>query len=764
MGGSRSRWRRRSRRRVGVRARPDAEQRRRHLRRYDARGGPAGAGPGGCHRAVAIAPTDFDNRRDLDLLVVDAARQPLLFRNNRDGTFQDVAAARETGLAEAGLAGRASAAIGDINKDDFPDVVFFGPNGESVFALSDGRDRFRASPAPEEMRGATTGQLVDYDNDGLLDLIAWSRAGGRVFRNLGARWTDVTGRAMPSASSVAPENPRGVAVGDLDGNGAADLVVLAAGGLHALMNRGDPDRRSQRVQLKGRVSNRLGLGAKVQLRAGSLSARAETSAATPMAAPADVLFGLGGRSSADAVRVLWPSGILQSESVPAPPSGPAAPPLLVEELDRKPSSCPFLFTWNGERFEFVTDFLGAGEMGYWEAPGVRSTPDPTEYVRIRGEQLQVRDGRLELRITNELEEALFLDRLRLHAIDHPSNLEVHPNEGMTSPPKDFRLFAVSDQWTPAAVDDQGRDMTARIAAVDRTYPDGFPLEPIRGYAKPHALTLDLGAGIAQGRSAGVLLLTAWTDYAFSSDNVAASQAGLTHLAPALEVKDVRGQWRRAIEQIGLPVGRPQTIPVDLSGVLRKGEHVVRLVTSMRVYWDRVAVGRLAPNGGMATTTLDPATAVLQSRGFSAELRPDGAEPLVYDYSRVSRISPWKVMTGRYTREGDVRELVARSDDMFVIAAPGDELALQFDARALPPPAQGRTRTFLLFADGYSKEMDINSATPDHVGPLPFHGMTGYPYPESERYPDSPEHRRYQDTFNTRAITKPVPALRSEPHP
>ncbi len=715
---------------------------------------------------IAIAPTDFDNRRDLDLLIVNAAGAPALFKNRRDGTFVNVAG--ETSLTGLGMPAQfASAAIGDINKDGFPDVLFFGSSTEAVVAMSDGRGRFRSSPPPEGVRGSAAAQLIDYDNDGLLDLFTWSTAGGRAFRNLGSRWTDVTSQAMVSSSTIVPENPRGIAVGDLDGNGAADIVVLSAGGLNALMNRGDPARHSLRVQLKGRVGNRSGIGAKVQVRAGSLSARVETSAATPMIAPASIVFGLGTRPSADAVRVLWPSGILQSETLPvsppppsspAPPAPPASPALVIEELDRKPSSCPFLFTWNGERFEFVTDFLGAGEMGYWEAPGVRSVPDPIEYVRIRGEQLRPRNGRLELRMTNELEETLFLDRVQLLAVAHPSDVDVHPNEGMTSPPKPFRLFAVADQWTPSAADDSGRDMTGHIAATDRTYPDGFPLEPIRGYAKPHALMLDLGDGLARGRSADVLLLTAWTDYAFSSDNVAASQAGLSHLAPALEVKDAQGRWRRAIEQIGLPVGRPQTVPVDLSGVLRPGEHVLRIVTTMRVYWDRIAVGRARPSGRLSPVTLAPVTAALRSRGFSAELRPEGTEPVVYDYSRVTPHSPWKVMTGRYTREGDVRDLVATSDDMFVIAAPGDEVALQFDAAGLPVLPDGWTRTFLLFADGFSKEMDINSATPDHVEPLPFHRMSAYPYPSTEHYPDTPVHQQYRETYNTRRIVRPVPRL------
>jgi hypothetical protein len=89
------------------------------------------------------------------------------------------------------------------------------------------------------------------------------------------------------------------------------------------------------------------------------------------------------------------------------------------------------------------------------------------------------------------------------------------------------------------------------------------------------------------------------------------------------------------------------------------------------------------------------------------------------------------------------------------------MAIDFDA-SLPALEEGWTRTFLLVADGYSKEMDINSATPDHVGPLPFHAMSAYPYPSTERYPDTPEHRRYHDVFNTRMIRKSIPTLGSQP--
>jgi hypothetical protein len=115
------------------------------------------------------------------------------------------------------------------------------------------------------------------------------------------------------------------------------------------------------------------------------------------------------------------------------------------------------------------------------------------------------------------------------------------------------------------------------------------------------------------------------------------------------------------------------------------------------------------------------------------------------------------MPGRYTREGDVRALLSQSDDMFVIAAPGDEIALAFDAAAAALPA-GWTMTFLLEADGYSKEMDINSASPDGVAPLPFHRMSGYPYHGSEHYPATPGHERYQAEYNTRFVGRSVPPL------
>jgi lipoprotein NlpI len=705
--------------------------------------------------AVAVAAADFDNRRDIDLLVAARGRAPVLFRNMRDGSFRDFAA--DTALPASG---RYSAlATADINKDGYTDVFLAKEDEAGVFAVSDGNGRFRSRQAPDESRGASQAQFVDYDNDGLLDLL--TVAGGRVrmFRNTGAeRLTDTTGAARLAA--LTPDEAsavQSVALGDLDGDGDTDMAVrTTTGGLRVWRNDGGNQNVSLRVRLAARVSNRSGVGAKLELRAGSLRQTLDTSASFPAGAPADVVFGLGSRQTADVVRVLWPSGILQAEMSGAITVAARAQQMTVAELDRKPSSCPYLFTWNGRRFDFLTDFMGGGEMGGWAGPAAWNQPDPDEYVRIPGDALQPRDGHYELRITNELEEALFVDRLQLVAVDHPQSVLVFPNEGLKQPPRaPFKLTGVRDTRLPVrASDEHGHDVLPQIAARDRQYPDDFELLPIRGYAARHELTLDLGPGSDRA----LLLMTGWTDYAFSSDNVAASQSGTALIPPSLQVKDASGAWRTVIDEIGLPVGRPQTIVVDLNGKFLSASRQVRIVTNMRIFWDEILVASAVDDRRFAMTRLDAVGADLRWRGLSTEVTPDGREPFGYDYHRVSAAVPWKVMTGRYTREGDVRPLLRATDDMFVISRPGDEIAVSFDARSLKPAAPGWTRTFLLYVYGYSKEMNPRSASPDTVAPLPFRAMRTYPYAADEHYPRTKAHRDYLTRYNTRVVSKSLPPL------
>ncbi|MEJ7617280.1 MAG: FG-GAP-like repeat-containing protein [Pyrinomonadaceae bacterium] len=381
--------------------------------------------------------------------------------------------------------------------------------------MSDAQGQYKISAAHAATTNASAAQLIDYDNDGLLDLVFFAAGKPRALRSIGRQWMDVSARAFAGVLSAAnaPAPARSFASGDIDGDGDADLAWLASTGeLKVFRNDGGNRNRSLRVQISGKVSNRSGVGAKVEARAGSLKQRAETYSASPAPAPADVQFGIGQRASVDAVRVLWPAGIIQAETEISPAGNPSAAVataaattaqnLNVIEVDRKPSSCPFLYTWNGERFEFVTDFMGGGEMGAWLGPGKWNYPDPDEYVRIRGDQLKERNNRYELRVTNELEEVLYVDRLQLIAVAHPADTEVYPNEGLTAQPKPFRLHTVRRPRAPlAATDEHDRDVLPQLAALDRKYVDNFKLHRIRGYAEEHALTLRLDRSrAANGRT------------------------------------------------------------------------------------------------------------------------------------------------------------------------------------------------------------------------------------------------------------------------
>jgi tetratricopeptide (TPR) repeat protein len=772
--------------------------------------------------AVAVVPTDFNNRRDMDLLVINYGKAPELYSNQRDGTFRNVA--KDVGLDVEGH--WTSAAAGDVNKDGYTDFFLGRADGPGLFAISDGKERFKTVAAPAGSEAARAAQFLDYDNDGLLDCVMITDKGLRVWRNVGNGWLDTSERAVPRELASGPALAAGrlFASGDIDGDGDPDIIVRSsAGNLRMGRNEISNGNHSLRLNLTAKVSNRSSLGAKIEARAGSLVQKLETSSASPAVAPADVLFGLGQRTTVDAVRILWPAGIVQAETeITRPANANTTDPrkaaslltLNVTELDRKPSSCPYLYAWNGERFEFITDFMGGGEMGYLEEPGRHNTPDADEYVRIRGDQLKERNGRYELRVTNELEEAIFADRFQLIAVDHLQGVAVYPNEGMTDPPKPFKLYATRDAHPPlTAVDDHGNDVLSRITRMDRQYPDDFRRDRIRGYADEHTLTMKLAetetgdtgtvntgtAGVSPAtggntptdmstsrspyrasRSSGrdargpskhlpgsrrqpasermLLLLTGWTDYAWSSDNLAAAQAGKSMMLPALQVKDSKGQWQTVIADIGIPVGRPQTVTVDLAGKFLSSSREVRIVTNMRILWDQILVDSSGEQTPLQMIRLDPVGADLRWRGFSREITPDGREPFGYDYEQISFTSPWKVMPGRYTREGDVRELLLKSDDMFVISRPGDEMSLSFDARKLPPLPEGWTRTFLLYADGFSKEMDINSASPDQVSPLPFHGMTKYPYADTEAYPMTAARRAYIDKYNTRLITTEISSI------
>jgi len=191
--------------------------------------------------------------------------------------------------------------------------------------------------------------------------------------------------------------------------------------------------------------------------------------------------------------------------------------------------------------------------------------------------------------------------------------------------------------------------------------------------------------------------------------------------------------------------------IELTGQVDRSTRKLRLTTNLEIYYDQIFVAEHVGLKGVNVRSVPLIEADLRRVGFAREYSPDGRMPLIYDYHLSDATAPFHTLKGAYTRYGPAKELLAEFDDMCVLVGPGDEIALEFDAEAIPAIAEGRERSFILVSHAYCKDMDLYTATPQTLEPLPFRGMSKYPYPPSERYPDTKEHRKFRATYNTRMV-------------
>jgi len=169
-----------------------------------------------------------------------------------------------------------------------------------------------------------------------------------------------------------------------------------------------------------------------------------------------------------------------------------------------------------------------------------------------------------------------------------------------------------------------------------------------------------------------------------------------------------------------------------------------------VYWDEIFLSEGSSDVDAALKQIPLVSADLHFRGFSeSRIDPRRQQPDTFFYSHVSPLSFWNPTPGLYTKFGRVDELLKDVDDRLVIMGSGDEVTLQFESKGLDSPPAGWTRDFLLKVDGWAKDRDPNTAFSSSVQPLPFHGMSRYPYPVTEHYPRDAAHDEYQRSYNTR---------------
>jgi tetratricopeptide (TPR) repeat protein len=712
-------------------------------------------GLGGSGTTAAAILTDFNNDRAVDLAVTGDGAAPLIYVNPREGKYPTQALYDEKLSATTGIA------VLDYNKDGWMDiaVTHAGAPGLTLWRNVEAADhvgrRFERVELPlhDALRGWGV-TPVDIDNDGWIDLaaIVETKAGPqvRVFRNRGdGSFEDVSHEL--GLDNITLSAPRGLIAAEVDGDGAADLIVTQLNSPPVLLrNAGANKNHFVRLDLAGFADNKTALGVKVEVFANGQWQKWELAGASgyQTQAPPEILVGLGDAEGVDLLRILWPTGVLQDEiDLPALTQGRAV--IAMKEADRRGSSCPVLFAWDGHKYKLVTDVIGAGVVGHWFTPERRNIPNPGEWVKVDGEAIAAVDSKLSLRFMEPMEEVNYIDQLRLVAVDHPENVEVNPDERFLDDPPfaSGRVVATAGARLPTgAWDGQGHDVLDEVSRRDHQFASGFTAQPYDGFANLHTLTLDLGE-VKQGAPLR-LLMTGYVNYFSATSLYAAWQAGVKPISPYVEAQLPDGSWQRIADDMGFPAGLERTIVVDLSGKLPAGARRIRLVTNLEIYWDQVLIDNHA-EAESRTTEVPLATATLHFRGYPKQI--EGASPgdLNYDYDRVSLTGPFQRQRGNYTRMGDVTELVKGIDDRFAIFGSGEEIATEFDATKLPALPEHWKRDYFFYANGFVKDMDWWDASPYTVAQLPFHAMSTYPYPAGESYPDDKDALEYQLNWNDR---------------
>jgi tetratricopeptide (TPR) repeat protein len=711
------------------------------------------AGLEGTGPTTAAILSDLNNDRAVDLLVAGKDSAPTFFANRREGPFVS------SPLFTANLPSTLSVATLDFNKDGWMDVLLShaGEPGITLWRNVDGKN-FERVPLPMTgVLSASAAIPIDFDNDGWIDIAALvqTRHGPelRVLRNLGpAGFVDVS--AQLRLNEVHLHSPRSLLADDVNHTGASDLIVTEADGSSLLLaNIGGNRNHSLHILLHGGADNKSGIGTKIQVFANGLWQKWEDTGQP------EILAGLGTADKADLVRLLWPTGVPQDEIDVA--SSGLHP---ITEIDRRGSSCPTLFAWNGSHYNFVADVIGAAVIGHWVSPTRHNIPDPDEWIKVDGDQLRERNGLFSLRFGEPMEEVNFVDQIRLVAIDHLSGTAVFPNEGFLSEPPFAQantIVAAAAHPLTGAWDDHGNNVVALLSQRDisdretRSYVRDFNNLPFSGFANSHSLTIDIGPWSPQRPLR--LLLHGFIEYFSASSMYSAWQSGLSPIPPYIEAQMPDGSWRKIVADMGFPAGLPRTVTVDLTGKLPIGVTRLRITTNLQIYWDQALVDNedlpqqqpKDPALATHTTELPLAHATLAFRGYPQQL--DGRTPgdLTYNYQRMSATGPFVPHRGAYTRYGDVTPLLHSIDDQFVIFGTGEDMDLEFSAATLPALPKGWSRDYFFYANGFVKDMDFYEARPFSVGSLPFHGMSTYPYPATEHYPTDAAHTAYQLEYNTR---------------
>ncbi|TWU59107.1 hypothetical protein Poly51_18930 [Rubripirellula tenax] len=669
---------------------------------------------------TALAIADLDRDLDLDLVTTHASGKVGMLENLLHLQFRG-----RTLDTISPVAGASQIAVEDVDGNVSWDLVVAGSDSSAiVFSQTAAAGAWTVDHIETADAIAAPFLIADVDNDSWLDLIADS--GTASIGPWG--FSDISDGSFGTERSEAA---------DFNSDGAIDFAAVGDGSLGVAMNRTASPGHFLDVRFKGIDDNATGrvnhyaIGSVLELRFGPhYRARIVKSPSTH--------FGIDGYdnarfNAAGNVRAILPNGLTQT-------TRDIQADTLVEEEQTLKGSCPYLYAWDGEQFEFVTDCLWAAPLGLQVADGVVAKDRPWEYLKIDGRQIRPRStdegDRYEFRLTEELWEVAYFDEVAITAVDHPPDVDIWTNEkvgpGQIATPTIF-AFGKSDRHTPAvAIDPLGQEVTDQVRRVDGNFMKGFDQRLRQGLCPPHWIDMTFDELSAEGSV--YLVMTGWIMPADTSLNIQIDQNDeLDPIEfPSVWVPDSESPsgWRNAIPFAGFPGGKTKTIVIDVTDVVDRDDVRMRVRTSAQIYWD---AAELVVQSSPATFTTEPMellSAEVAYHGYSARTKADAKSPELYDYNDASTTPRWPPLAGKLTAAGECTDLLRGWDDRMVVIGAGDEVRLTFAMPEKELPT-GWVRDFVMHNVGWDKDADLNTLAGQTIGPLPYRSMTSYPPPVSE---------------------------------
>ena len=735
----------------------------------------------GATDVAAVVLLDVDGDGDLDIFAGGPTPRWFIYRGNF--LFGEVTERSQRPPTE--FCGIAAAAI-DWDRDvDIDLIVVSAEHGIAYFEnIRHGRFRYRdLGPTWKALQTATSVSAVelnslvdwdtetlpirpwhlpaDYDNDGNIDSVTGG-ADPQLYLS------HAPGKFTRQAETFTGLTANQACADDVDGDGDVDVWFIGKDAVLAL-NDGNQDHwielRPRGIQEKGngpsnsKRVNHQAIGSLVELRVGD---RYQAGIVEGQS----IRFGLGKATKPDALRIVWTNG------VPRVILDPKIDMVLTEEM-LPIGSCPYVYTWNGERFEFYTDLLWNAPLGLKHAEDVVAGWREWEYLKIDGDCLKPHRDKYVLQMTEELWEIAYFDQVKLIAVDHPADVEIFTNEKV-GPPEiaQPKIHTVKMPRLPvAARDSQGQDILHDVLQRDGHFTKTYDKKIASGLTPEHYLELDFG-DLGDAKQV-TLFLTGWMYPTDTSINVQFSQDPTMPRPrpPALWAVDAAGEWREVQPFMGFPGGKTKTIAVDLSAAVTHGDARLRIVTNMEFYWDHAFITVDETPVAVREQELPLQHADLHFRGCSQAVYRPFNGPEFYDYDQVRTQPQWPPLRGHFTRYGDITPLLRDREDHLVVFTAGDEMTLTFGLPQEPLP-EGWVRDFVLYNVGWDKDAALNTVHGTMAEPLPFREMKVYG--NGEERPRDAAYENYLRTYQTRVQstkafwnqvrdgqTSPVPATRIE---